>query len=106
MTRFSPSAALAVFSQWAIDVATLDQLADLEARMVGIGSNLQQVGQWSSFDPESANPRAQYLDPLAILEDSVDILDVALRERERSNGDKDEVLRDLVKRIKLVTGRQ
>lgn len=106
MVRFSPNGALAVFSQWAIDTASLDQLADLESRMVGIGGNLQQVGQWSATDPEAPNPRAQYLDPLAILEDAADILDAVLSERERANGEEDEVLRDLVRRVKLVTGRR
>lgn len=105
MTRFTPNAALAVFAQWTLDTATLDQMADLEARFASIGANLQQVGQWSS-QPESSDPRAQYLDPLSILEDSSEILDAVLDERERVNGEKDEVLRDLIKRIKIVTGRR
>jgi hypothetical protein len=51
MTTQTPQqmrAALAVFSKWAIDVSTLGELGDLEARMREVGIDLQQVGEWSS----------------------------------------------------------
>lgn len=48
--------------------------------------------------------REAYLDPLSILQDAIEILPVVLEEREEAVGEKDPVLRDLVKRVKLVTG--
>lgn len=44
-----------------------------------------------------------YLDPMSILHDARDILPHAARMIEEVQGEKDEVLRDLVKRVKRVT---
>lgn len=48
------------------------------------------------------DPGECYLDPFSILLDAADILPTVLSERERDIGEKDEVLRDLVKRIKAI----
>ena len=40
--------ALAVYGKWVMDVATLGELADLEARMAAVGVTLQDVGEWSN----------------------------------------------------------
>lgn len=40
--------ALAVFAQWMIDVSTIGELADLEARMAKEGITLVDVGEWVS----------------------------------------------------------
>ena len=45
--------ALGVFSRWAIDVATLGELADLEKRLQAVGVDMQQVGRWSSLKDSS-----------------------------------------------------
>jgi len=46
-------------------------------------------------------PKEAYLDPMSILEDSLDILPVVLETYEEANGEKDPVFRDLIKRVKL-----
>lgn len=41
-------AALAVFSKWTVDVATIGELSDLESRLAAVGVSLQQVGAWGA----------------------------------------------------------
>lgn len=45
---FAAWQALAVLSQWSIDVSTIGEFADLERRLAAVGITLQQVGQWSA----------------------------------------------------------
>lgn len=48
-------------------------------------------------------PDVDYLDPMSILLAARDILPVALEAREEAIGEKDDVLRDLIRRVKIVT---
>jgi hypothetical protein len=50
--------------------------------------------------PTEPSPNADYFDPSAVLRDSVEILEIVADEREELNGEADDVLRDLIKRIK------
>jgi hypothetical protein len=88
--------------RWAIDDADGNEMVSDFEREDLRDQVIKAVNLMRSAGKAPLKPAEGYLDPMSILSDAVEILLVVLEDREEAIGDKDEVLRDLIKRVKKV----